>query len=118
MTIWELILILSFIVAGGTGFIYMAVRMSKAAASQKTTQDFENMAEKAAIPGKNLILTIDQDVQIAAAKAFGEKIGSVVAIDPRAQERPCRPESQGGAAAERGSRGAGLPPGSALGAAP
>ena len=39
--------------------------------------------EKAAIPGKNLILTIDQDVQMAAAKAFGDKIGSVVAIDPR-----------------------------------
>jgi len=46
MTIWELILILSFIVAGGVAFIYMAVRMSKAAAVQKTTQDFENMAEK------------------------------------------------------------------------
>jgi hypothetical protein len=46
MTIWELILILSFIVAGGVAFIYMAVRMSKATAVQKTTQDFENMAEK------------------------------------------------------------------------
>lgn len=46
MTIWELILILSFIVAGGTAFIYMAVRMSKATAVQKTAQDYELMAEK------------------------------------------------------------------------
>jgi penicillin-binding protein 2 len=39
--------------------------------------------DKVAVPGKNLILTIDQDLQLAAAKAFGDKIGSVVAIDPR-----------------------------------
>jgi len=39
--------------------------------------------EKPAVPGKNLILTIDQDLQLAAAKAFGDKIGSLVAIDPR-----------------------------------
>ncbi len=39
-------------------------------------------ANKAAIPGKNLVLTIDQDLQTAANEAFGEKIGSVVAIDP------------------------------------
>lgn len=38
---------------------------------------------KPAVPGKNLILTIDQDLQLAANKAFGDKIGSVVAIDPR-----------------------------------
>ncbi|MEK6706751.1 MAG: penicillin-binding protein 2, partial [Bdellovibrionota bacterium] len=34
-------------------------------------------------PGKNLILTVDQDLQVAATKMFGEKIGSLVAIDPR-----------------------------------
>jgi penicillin-binding protein 2 len=38
---------------------------------------------KPAVPGKNLILTIDQDLQQVATEAFGEKIGSVVAIDPR-----------------------------------
>jgi len=38
---------------------------------------------RAAIPGKNLTLTIDQDLQQAAVDAFGEKIGSFVAIDPR-----------------------------------
>jgi len=42
--------------------------------------------EKPAVPGKNLILTIDQDLQLAATKAFGEKIGSLVAIDPRTGE--------------------------------
>jgi penicillin-binding protein 2 len=41
---------------------------------------------KSALPGKNLILTIDQDLQLTAAKAFGDKIGSVVAIDPRTGE--------------------------------
>lgn len=46
MTIWELILILSFIFAGGFGFIYLAVKMSRAATVQKSAQDFENMAEK------------------------------------------------------------------------
>ncbi len=38
---------------------------------------------KLAVPGKNLVLTIDEDLQIAAADAFGtEKTGAVVAIDP------------------------------------
>ncbi len=36
-----------------------------------------------AVPGKNLILTIDQDLQEIASTTFGSKIGSVVAIDPR-----------------------------------
>ncbi len=38
--------------------------------------------EKSAKPGNNLILTIDQDLQLAAMNAFGEKIGAVVAINP------------------------------------
>jgi penicillin-binding protein 2 len=38
---------------------------------------------RAAIPGKNLILTIDQDLQLASDKAFGPHIGAMVAIDPR-----------------------------------
>jgi penicillin-binding protein 2 len=41
---------------------------------------------KNAVPGRNLTLTIDQDLQAAAAKAFGDKVGSVVAIDPRTGE--------------------------------
>lgn len=41
---------------------------------------------KVAVPGKNLILTIDQDLQQVAAEAFGDKIGSMVAIDVRTGE--------------------------------
>lgn len=39
--------------------------------------------EKTAVPGKNLVLSIDQDLQLAATQAFGDKIGSLVAIDPK-----------------------------------
>jgi hypothetical protein len=46
MTIWELILILSFILAGGTAFIYVAVKMSRATSNQKSAQDYEHLAEK------------------------------------------------------------------------
>lgn len=53
-------------------------RRSRGVASQLET--------KPSIPGKNLVLTIDQDLQLAATKAFGDKIGSVVAIDPRTGE--------------------------------
>ncbi|MCM2322464.1 MAG: penicillin-binding protein 2 [Oligoflexia bacterium] len=45
-----------------------------------------NMESKPAVPGKNLVLTLDQDLQLAANKAFGDHIGSVVAIDPRSGE--------------------------------
>lgn len=43
----------------------------------------EGTVGKEAVPGKNLILTIDQDLQVAATQAFGDKIGALVAIDPR-----------------------------------
>jgi penicillin-binding protein 2 len=39
-------------------------------------------AGKTAVPGRNLVLTIDQDLQLAAAQAFGDKIGAMVALDP------------------------------------
>lgn len=35
------------------------------------------------IPGKNLVLTVDQDLQKAAIRGFGEKNGGLIAIDPR-----------------------------------
>ncbi len=47
---------------------------------------FQGAAEKAAVPGKNLILSIDQDLQMAATQAFGDKVGGLVAIDPRSGE--------------------------------
>ncbi|MBC7396074.1 MAG: hypothetical protein H7333_01410, partial [Bdellovibrionales bacterium] len=39
--------------------------------------------EEASIPGKNLVLSIDQDLQLAAVRGFGDKIGGLIAIDPR-----------------------------------
>jgi penicillin-binding protein 2 len=39
--------------------------------------------EEPSVPGKNLILSIDQDLQNAAVKGFGEKTGGLIAIDPR-----------------------------------
>lgn len=42
--------------------------------------------EKAAVPGKNLILSIDQDLQMAAVKAFGDHAGAAVAINPKTGE--------------------------------
>ena len=35
------------------------------------------------VPGKNLVLSIDQDLQAAAVRGFGEKNGGLIAIDPR-----------------------------------
>lgn len=42
--------------------------------------------ERLATPGKNLVLSIDQDLQMAALKAFGDKAGAAVAIDPSTGE--------------------------------
>ena len=39
--------------------------------------------EEPFVPGKNLILSIDQDLQNAAIRGFGEKNGGLIAIDPR-----------------------------------
>lgn len=46
MTIWWLILILSFIIAGGLAFIYIAMRLARVEAQKKSLQDFEAAAEK------------------------------------------------------------------------
>ncbi|NDG84963.1 MAG: penicillin-binding protein 2 [Proteobacteria bacterium] len=35
------------------------------------------------VPGKNLVLSIDQDLQAAAVRGFGEKNGGLIALDPR-----------------------------------
>ncbi len=43
----------------------------------------DGLPEKTPVPGKNIVLSIDQDLQQAAVEAFGEKVGSLVAIDPR-----------------------------------
>jgi hypothetical protein len=46
MTIWWLILILGFILAGGMAFMYVAIRLSKVSTEKKSLQDFEAEAEK------------------------------------------------------------------------
>src|SRR6266853_1454545 len=42
--------------------------------------------QKPAIPGHNLKLTLDIDVQIAAEEAMGDKNGAMIAMDPRTGE--------------------------------
>lgn len=44
------------------------------------------MSETPAVPGKQLKLTIDLDLQIAAEEALGDKDGSIVAMDPHTGE--------------------------------
>jgi hypothetical protein len=46
MTIWWLVLILGFIIAGGSAFIYVAVRLSHAGTAKKSLEDFQENAEK------------------------------------------------------------------------
>src|SRR5688572_2036193 len=46
MTIWWLILILGFIVAAGSAFIYVVVHLSRAGAVKKSVDDFQENAEK------------------------------------------------------------------------
>jgi penicillin-binding protein 2 len=41
------------------------------------------VAQKAAVPGKDVKLSIDAAIQTAAAQALGDKTGSVVVMDPR-----------------------------------
>jgi penicillin-binding protein 2 len=47
---------------------------------------FGGLKEVKEIPGQNIFLTIDQDLQLAAKEAFGDRVGSLVAIDPRSGE--------------------------------
>ncbi len=45
-----------------------------------------NLPEVAAVPGSDLILTIDMELQVIAQEAFKGKNGAVVALDPRTGE--------------------------------
>ncbi|MEC7275590.1 MAG: penicillin-binding protein 2 [Bdellovibrionota bacterium] len=42
---------------------------------------FSGIENKEAVPGNNIRLTVDRDMQIAAFKALEEKVGSAVAVD-------------------------------------
>jgi len=46
-------------------------------------KEMGQLAEKPAEPGKQLKLTVDIDLQIAAEEALGDKNGAIVAMDPR-----------------------------------
>ena len=52
--------------------------------ADKTSELLAGLENREPVPGKNLILTVDLDVQLAAARAFESqgKTGAVVAIDP------------------------------------
>lgn len=50
-------------------------------AAGRTVRDLER-GRKAPVPGKNIYLSIDIRLQIAAAAAFGTQTGAAVAIDP------------------------------------
>lgn len=46
MTIWELVLILSFILTGGSAFLYIVVRLHRATPPEKTIDDYEKAAKE------------------------------------------------------------------------
>lgn len=46
-------------------------------------REVQHLDETPAVPGKQLKLTIDLDLQIAAEEALGQRNGAIVAMDPR-----------------------------------
>jgi penicillin-binding protein 2 len=49
-------------------------------------REVDRLGQTPAVPGKELRLTIDLDLQIAAEQALGDRAGAVVAIDPHTGE--------------------------------
>jgi penicillin-binding protein 2 len=49
-------------------------------------KEMDRLSETPAIPGKQLKLTIDLDLQIAAEQALGDRNGAIVAMDPHTGE--------------------------------
>ena len=49
-------------------------------------REVERLGETEAVPGKQLRLTVDIDLQIAAEEALAGKNGAIVAMDPRTGE--------------------------------
>ncbi len=49
-------------------------------------KEMERLSETQAVPGKQLKLTIDLDLQIAAEQALGDRNGAIVAMDPHSGE--------------------------------
>ena len=51
--------------------------------SKKRDRVLAQAREEPFVPGKNLVLSVDQDLQMAAVRGFGEKNGGLIALDPR-----------------------------------
>ncbi len=49
-------------------------------------KEMERLSETQAVPGKQLKLTIDLDLQIAAEQALGDRNGAILAMDPHTGE--------------------------------
>ncbi|SEB56259.1 penicillin-binding protein 2 [Terriglobus roseus] len=49
-------------------------------------RELGRLGEELAVPGKDLKLTIDLDIQMAAEKVLGDKNGAIVAMDPHTGE--------------------------------
>jgi penicillin-binding protein 2 len=63
--------------------ILMGKNGSRRALVNSRGREVGRLDETAAVPGKQLKLTVDIDMQIAAEQALGDKNGAIVAMDPR-----------------------------------
>ncbi|HWX94256.1 MAG TPA: penicillin-binding protein 2 [Terriglobales bacterium] len=63
--------------------ILMGKNGSRRALVNSRGREVGRLDETAAVPGKQLRLTVDVDLQIAAEQALGDRNGAVVAMDPR-----------------------------------
>src|SRR5271154_4108615 len=63
--------------------ILMGKNGSRRAIVNSHGREVSRLDETPAVPGKQLKLTLDLDLQIAAEQALGDKNGAIVAMDPR-----------------------------------
>lgn len=66
--------------------ILMGTNGSRRVEVNSKGQEVKELSDTAAVPGKQLQLTIDIDLQIAAEEALADKDGAVVAMDPKTGE--------------------------------
>src|SRR6201984_182710 len=66
--------------------VLMGKNGSRRALANHRSREVGRLDEPPAVPGKQLKLTVDVDLQIAAEQALGDKNGAVVAMDPRTGE--------------------------------
>ncbi|MGH9513083.1 MAG: penicillin-binding protein 2 [Terriglobales bacterium] len=66
--------------------ILMGTNGSRQVVVNSHGKEMSQLAEKPAVPGKPLRLTIDIDLQIAAEEAMGDRNGAMVAMNPKTGE--------------------------------